>query len=302
MIIRGEIQLNDPVQTLLPEGAKLPEQDAQQITLIDLATHRSGLPRISLNLKDYDPTNPYVDYTAERLYEFLSTYELPRAIGEQFEYSNIGMGLLGHALAQRAKTSYRDLVIERILVPLGMKDTRIALSPSMQTRLAQGHNGKAQPTPNWDFPMLAGAGALRSTASDMLHFLKANLDGKILAAALSQVRIEKSTAGTDMAIGLGWLINKKYEDKPILWHDGGTGGSCFFMGLDMESRRGVVVLTNGQCGVNDIGFHLLDIRYMLSQPEPLRFRTEIHVDPQLLSRVTHVVFLVLVFESWIKTC
>ena len=111
------------------------------------------------NVDPADPANPFADYSVERLYEFLSSYQLPRDIGSRFEYSNIGGALLGHALAQRAGVDYGTLVEKRIAEPLGMSSTRIQLTPEMKSRLAVGHAYGLEPTPNWDLGSLVGAGA-----------------------------------------------------------------------------------------------------------------------------------------------
>ena len=175
MVQRGEVALADPVAKYLPAEVKVPERGGRAITLVDLSTHTSGLPRLPSNLQPKDPANPYADYTVEQLYQFLSTYQLTRDIGSQFEYSNLGGGLLGHALARRAGMDYEALVRSRITGPLGMSGTGITLSPQMKARLALGHNDKLVTVPNWDLPALAGAGALRSSVNDMLTFLAANL-------------------------------------------------------------------------------------------------------------------------------
>src|SRR5512146_219373 len=101
MVRRKEVSLDDPVARYLPASVKVPSRGGKQITLVDLATHTSGLPRVPSNLNVFSP-NPYANYSPEQLYEFLSGYQLTRDIGERFEYSNLGMGLLGHALARRA--------------------------------------------------------------------------------------------------------------------------------------------------------------------------------------------------------
>ena len=140
MVAKGEVKLDDPVAKYLPTSVKIPTRNGRQITLLDLATQSSGLPRMPDNLHPKDEANPYADYTVDQMYSFLSSYQLPRDIGSKYEYSNLGVGLLGHALALRAGKSYEDLVTERILRPLGMNDTRITLSPSMKSRLAPGHS------------------------------------------------------------------------------------------------------------------------------------------------------------------
>ena len=175
MTNRKEVMLDDPAAKYLPETVKMPKRNGKSITLLDLSTHTSGLPRLPSNLKLKDPLNPYADYSVDDLYQFLSGYTLPRDPGSEFEYSNLGAGLLGHLLAYRAGTDYESLVGRRITQPLGMPDTGITLSCSMEQRLATGHNAMLAPAANWDFPTLAGAGALRSTANDMLTFLEAFL-------------------------------------------------------------------------------------------------------------------------------
>ena len=86
MVERGEVALDDPVAKYLPVGVKMPERNGKQITLLDLSTHRSGLPRMPSNFNPKDPTRPYVDYPVERLYEFLSSHELRRGVDAEFEY------------------------------------------------------------------------------------------------------------------------------------------------------------------------------------------------------------------------
>ena len=158
MVRRGEVSLTDPVAKYLPESVKVPARGGRQITLVDLATHTSGLPRLPSNLKPKDASNPYADYSVAQLYEFLSHYELTRDIGAQYEYSNLGMGLLGHALALKGGTGYETLVRTRILEPLRMRDTAITLSPALRSRLAAGHDARGSAVANWDIPTLAGAG------------------------------------------------------------------------------------------------------------------------------------------------
>ena len=110
----------------------MPERGGRVITLEDLARHRSGLPRLPANLNaSTDPLNPYAQYSVKQLYEFLSSYTLPRDIGASFEYSNLGVGLLGHVLSLAAGKDYETLIRTRICLPLGMKDTVITLSPEL---------------------------------------------------------------------------------------------------------------------------------------------------------------------------
>jgi CubicO group peptidase (beta-lactamase class C family) len=284
MVQRGEVTLADPVAKYLPTGVKVPERGGRVITLVDLSTHTSGLPRMPSNFNPKDQANPYADYTVEQLYQFLSSYQLTRDIGSQFEYSNLGGGLLGQALAHRAGMDYEALVRSRITAPLGMSSTGVALTPELKARLATGHNDKLVAVSNWDIPALAGAGALRSSANDMLTFLAANLGyvksplGPAMAAMLS---VRRPTAGPKGGeIGLGWLITKPADDE-LVWHNGGTGGYRSFIGYDAKTRVGIVVLSNTftGAGIDDIGMHLLDTHVPLL-PAPKEHK-EITVDPKI---------------------
>ena len=163
MVERGELKLDDPVARYLPDGQTVPTRNGKHITLSDLATHTSGLPRDATNL-DVSQANPYAAYGAPQLYAFLSTYQLPRDPGERFEYSNVGASLLGHVLTRRAGATYEHLLRTRILTPLGMKDTTITLSTDQRDRLANGHGGALETLPLWEADALIGAGSIRSTA------------------------------------------------------------------------------------------------------------------------------------------
>ena len=286
MVTRKEVSLDDPAAKYLPENVRMPERNGKSITLLDLSTHRSGLPPLPGNLKPKDLRNPYADYSVEDLHEFLSGYTLPRDPGSEFEYSNLGGGLLGHLLAYRTGTAYESLIASRITEPLNMPDTGITLSSSMQQRMATGHTAMLAPTANWDLPTLAGAGALRSSVNDMLTFLEAFLGYKEspLASAMKAM-LEVHFAGK-ITVGLGWIILSTYGRK-IAAHDGGTGGFRSWIGYDPKERIGVVVLSNASTpiGVFDIGLHLLDPKWPLADPEPPKApkqRTEIPIDPKLL--------------------
>lgn len=284
MAERGEVNLNDPISKYLPKTVKVPTRNGGEITLLDLATQTSGLPRLPGNMRPKDPNNPYADYTVEQMYEFLSGYTLTRDIGEKYEYSNFGVGLLGHILALRAGTDYETLVIKRICTPLKMESTRAHLSPQMQARLAIGHDQGGKAVMNWDLPTLAGAGALRSTANDMLKFLAANMGlskSGLLTAMQKTHAMQKSTGIPDLSIGLGWHILSKYGTE-IIWHNGGTAGYHSFIGFDKQKGIGVVVLSNSVTDTDDIGFHLLESKYPLSKYEPLKERKAIKVDPKIL--------------------
>jgi CubicO group peptidase (beta-lactamase class C family) len=284
MVQRGEMALNDPVAKYLPGTVKVPQKDGKQITLVDLATHTSGLARMPTNFDPQNPNNPFVDYSAQQLYQFLSGYALTRDPGSQYEYSNLGAGLLGFVVSRRAGMPYEELVRRRICDPLKMTSTTITFTPAMRERLAVGHHVVGlQSVDNWDFGApLAAAGAIRSTANDLLKFLAANMGGAKTAPAAAMkalLTVRRPTGIPDLEIALGWHIWTT-DGKEVIWHNGATGGYRAFMGFDPKSRIGVVALSNtrSQQGVDDIGRHLLDDKVPLSVPpkEPTIFP----VDPK----------------------
>lgn len=288
MVQRGEVALTDPVAKYLPRGVKTPDWRGHQITLVDLATQTSGLPFFPTNLDAIEDPPSVARYTFDQLYAFLSGYELLRDVGVRWEYSNVGVGLLGHALSRRAGTSYEELVRNRITGPLGMKSTGIALSRSMKARFATGHDGKLQPAPDLQMPVLAGAGALRSSANDLLTFLGAFLgDKKSSLAPAMAAMLETRRLGDEMLDFLGaeqalgwWVLGK--GNNQVMGHGGDTPGFSSSVAYSPGMRTGVVVLSNTANSGDDLAMHLLRPSFPLSHPEGLpKAHKEIAVDPKL---------------------
>ena len=262
MVNKGEVSLDDPAAKFLPPGHRMPERNGRQITLRDLATHRSGLPRMPDNIGLMtDPDGPFADYDEAKLLAFLDGYQLTRDIGAEWEYSNLGVGLLGYLLARVAHTDYPTLLRQRITARLGMNDTVIALPPRLATRLVPAFDTYMQPARPWDVGVLTGAGGIRSSAADMLVFAKAVLDPKSpIAAALKtalSVRVPGAHARAEQA--LGWVILHPAPGRELLLHDGGTGGFRTVLAIEPAKGRAVVVLVNSAAepSAADLGLHLL---------------------------------------------
>jgi CubicO group peptidase (beta-lactamase class C family) len=282
MIVRGEVAASDPVAKFLPNIVRVPYFESTPITLLDLATYTSGLPRMPSNFAPRNASNPYADYSVEQLYDFVSNHKLRFRPGTHYEYANLGFGLLGHALALRAGKSYEELVVSRICAPLGMESTRITLSRSMQERLAHGHNASLEPVANWDIPTLAGAGALRSTANDLFKFLEMSVGNRPLplAPALAMTLGERHpTERPRVEVGLGWFLSTSHKDE-VAWKDGGTGGYAAFIGFSTKSRRASILLSNtADYGSNlKLGVHLINPAYALA-----RLHRQVAVDPAVLA-------------------
>lgn len=281
---RGEVTLDDPVQKYLPAGVKAPQLGEEPITLAHLASHASGLPRMPDNFAPGDPANPYADYTAEQMYAFLAGCKPARQPGEGVEYSNLGMGLLGHVLARHAGKSYAELLSERVLIPLGMTDTRITLDDALRARLAPGHDADGNVVTNWDLPTFAGAGALRSTTNDMLTFVAANLGltETPLQEAIATSHLKRATADGNNDVALGWHVNRKSK---LIWHNGQTGGYHSFCGFSTDRKFGIVICANTATGLIDPLANAILKRMAGQAVEPLALRKPVKVPDDVLERV-----------------
>lgn len=227
-----------------------------EITLLELATHSSGLPRMPDNFKPANPRNPYSDYTLSQFYQWLGSVELGE---KKFQYSNAGMGWLGQILAAKNGTNYEALVKAWISKPCGLSDTGIELTADQRGRTATPHQ-EGSPIPMWDIPTLAGAGALRGTAVDVLRWssLHAGLIESPLKGAMERVQRQRvSTKKGGAKVACGWMIQPSRKGN-IVWHNGGTGGTRSWTGFNQKAKRAVVVLANSSETVDDIGMHLLD--------------------------------------------
>lgn len=268
MVERGEVSLADPVLRFLPKEVNVPSRGGREITLEDLARHRSGLPREADNLmqKNRDYNESQAAYSVDKLYTFLSGYQLTHDIGSETAYSNVGVGLLGHALARHTNTDYESLVRSRVTDPLGMLSTAVVASPAMLARRATGHQQDGSPARFFGNPWIASAGALQSSVKDMMKFLAASMH--VEATPLGRAMQRMQHPGKNKAEEpLAWGVGKKY-DSEIWSHNGGTTGFSSYLAFDKVSGRGVVVLSNSAIPVDDIGSKILNRRFRLRQYAP----------------------------------
>ncbi len=251
-----------PASTYLPEEMKLPAFEGTEITLGALLEQTSGLPKLPTNLKPEIRKNPFADYSRESLADFINKYELPVKPGRKFVLSPVGYGLVGLAVEQQTGESFEALVKSRICEPLEMKNTSVSLNEVQRYNLARGHRGETQ-APLWDMPALAGSGALRSDAKDMLQFLGANLgliESPLLPAMEKTHQILLKSEKNNMAVAAGWLIFRT-ENTNIYYRSGLTGGHASFAGFHKKTKTGVIVLSNSASSVEKFGLSLLDHEY-----------------------------------------
>ncbi|MEV8630669.1 serine hydrolase domain-containing protein [Streptosporangium sp. NPDC051023] len=274
MAVTGTVDLDEPLVKLLPEGTRVPSRDGQEITLRHLATHTSGLPRLPKgmflsSLLHPSAPDPYVDCTTDVLLRGLAETRLGATPGHRFRYSNLGAGLLGLALAHRAGVAYETLVAQEICASLGLADTGITVDGERAGRFAQGHNRRRRPVSPWHLADLAGAGGLRSTAADLVTFVRAQLSvGTDVNAAQAGELVEAIRLSREVKqrinpiawIHLGWMgqrLHPRQGAHLMIWHNGGTGGFVSFVGFDPERGVAAIVLSNTQRSVDKAGFDLL---------------------------------------------
>jgi serine-type D-Ala-D-Ala carboxypeptidase/endopeptidase len=263
-VLAGRVKLADSAQQLLPPGVVLRQTGERSITLEDLATHYSGLPRMPAGFAPANPADPYADLGIDRLWASVHTAVPTRAPGTSYEYSNFGYATLGQLIGRWTGLSYPELVTQRIFQPLRMRSSSVGPSEALRTRAAQGYNGDNAPTPHWRMGGFAAAGAIHSNVPDMLAWIRANMAARSANAASAleramqlaqQPRADITTDGT-LRIGLAWMTTPTRDGH---WHNGGTGGFSSFAGFTDDGRRGVIILSNkGGQSVDAIGLHLLN--------------------------------------------
>lgn len=272
MLLRNEVRLQDPAQKYVEDGTRLPLVGDRPITLEELATYSSGLPRMPANFGR--SPREHARYSPRQMLEFLSELadrRQGRGPARHYLYSNLGFALLGHCLAQRAGERVRPLLLSRVVRPLGMESTCFEPGPRLIDRVAQTYGRNGQPVPPWETGAIAPAGMLRSNARDMLRFIAANVDrtDTPLRGAIRFAQLPRYRTGTtekqphEHEIGLAWFIDPK---TGLIDHDGSTGGSSAYVAFDPKTKVGVVVLMN-QKGGPAVGLARQILRFVNRHPQ-----------------------------------
>lgn len=259
----GRVSRRDPASKYLLAADDPAQAALAKITLLSLATHTSGLPRLPTNFgaAAFTP-DPYANYDRAKLLAALRADGPVAPGGNHVAYSNFGVAVLGQALAAAWKTSYADALTIHVLTPLDLKATSLGLAGMPRpVDLAPGHvSGRM--VPNWTFRAFAPAGALRSSARDMARFLKACLaksGGPLSDAINATLKPQFASDETGGYIGLGWFLNGSAGHR-VAWHNGATAGSHAFVAFDRKARTGIAILANFQKGPETLGFGLLGFK------------------------------------------
>jgi len=273
LVEKQAVRMDQTLQSLLPDSVSVPMGDGKPIELQHLATWSSGLPRFAgasvLPTLDMFPpfSRAHPPRSPKWLYDQLSSLEIPYPPGTHIDDSDLGMGLLGLALERASGTNYEKLLQREICGPLGLRDTRVTLTPQMQNRLALGlrmgwgsYRGwyVASPVRRWPDSAVPGAGDLCSTANDLLTLVRAHLAGFPLAGALAETRRPRLRVQGRPDVGFGWFIDSTSAGEAIVWQHG-AGGACRSYLAFIEGRGvGVVVLANAPIDVDLLGKRILN--------------------------------------------
>jgi CubicO group peptidase (beta-lactamase class C family) len=240
-VIEKKLTLDMTLRKLMGPTQTFADNKVAGITLLQLATHTSGLPRVPDEvLAAADPADPYARYDRTQLNATMARVKLAHAAPFPLSYSNLGVGLLGDLLSRLYGKPWEELVQERITKPLRMKDTGVALNAEQQKRLVPPYAGAEAAKP-WHFSALAGAGALRSTAADMLVFGRAlaRPDGSPLKEAIRLMEQPRMDGTSGLCLGI-----MNIEGRPGYWFQGGTGGFTSWISARTADAHVVSILIN----------------------------------------------------------
>jgi CubicO group peptidase (beta-lactamase class C family) len=237
-VVEKKVTLETTISSVLDPKLKFADPRIAAITLKQLSTHTSGLPRLPDNLDaGAVEDDPYAHYDEKLLLAYLTSAKLEGEGPYSCSYSNLGVGLLGHLLGKVDEMSWEKAILEKICLPLGLNDTSVHPGPMLP--LATPHAGE-KGVKQWHLDAMAGAGALRSTAADLLKFGEAMLHPeqtplKDAWAIALQAQADAPAMGGQ--IGLGVFLGMR-EGERFLSHDGGTGG--YSSSLQVIPAKGIV--------------------------------------------------------------
>jgi beta-lactamase class C len=259
---RGEMRLHDPVAKYVTELQK--GGDIQEVTLGQIASHTSGLPREPGQYETWHRGK----YNLPDFIRFLNEWQADpqHEPGKQDIYSNLAMILLRLALERRFHEPFATLMKERITGPLGMDSTALQLSPALRARAVQGYGplGRAIGQPgvgtsgNMDF---AVAGQIFSSPRDMAVFLTANMgelpDRRELQDAMAFAQQGVFTVNPRFTQGLAWQIVRR-DDLTVIDKNGGLPVTSTYIGFAPAPKVGIVILENrGRQKATGVGRQIL---------------------------------------------
>lgn len=252
-----KIKLDDDIRKYLPGHYPDLQYKGQPITVVSLSNHTSGLPAFPVSQEktaDYDPSNPFVNYSKTRLYKYLSTFKPDTLPGLKAVYSNLGFAVLGNVLENACQLPLETLLQQVITGPLKMNSTFFIVPPLQIDRFTTGYSGATgQEVAHWEFGDFKAAGGLKSDLNDMLLYLKANLNTINADYLLTQQPTNQQDGFTR---GLAW-ITEPLKGQELVSHTGGTAGYRSYCGFIKTQKTGVVILSNSSTEIEEMATDIL---------------------------------------------
>ena len=253
---KGKINLDGPANKYLPDSIPALSFEGVPVTVKSLINHSSGIPRMPDNFTGVDDNDPYKEYDNSKMFSFYKHFKPTRKPGASYEYSNLAAGTVGVILEKLNKDTYEKMLFNTITKPLGMNDTRQYLRKEDSVRFAKGYADGNYAAP-WNFKAFMGAGGIRSTAADMVKYAEAQL-GKAPTALNKDIQLTHTPTFTsgNTTVALAWHYIKPGADE-ILFHNGGTGGYRSYLGVNLQKKFAVVMLSNTTISVDGLGNDLM---------------------------------------------
>lgn len=253
MAARGEVGYDTPLADLVGDRVEFANPAVGKITLLELATHTSGLPRLPANLSMSESAGPYADYDGDDLLAAIGGARAEQPLGDHYAYSNFGAGLLGYLLGRVHGGGYERALAERVLSPLGLAATEFDPDDNRAAGYSDG-----EVVPDWTFDALAGAGALWSNTEDLVRLARIQLgvEANPLDHSLEVDREVVEPEAGGYAVTRVWHVAESPEG-PVYWHNGGTGGFGSFFGFRPATGEAVILLVAGKADPTRAGMQWL---------------------------------------------
>jgi len=238
VLMEHKIPESSSIIKYLPDSVQQ-NKKLEGISFLSLMNHTSGLPRLPGNMKMKNIRQPYENYKAEDLFNYLKNCT-PKPDGKS-NYSNLGAGLAGVLAERISKKSYASLLDQYIFIPFKMgKQNDPAQIKSI------GYYGKDDKAEYWNMDVLAPAGGIRSSANEILTYLH---NMSFPSTPVSKQIVDELTTQTvaitpGIGVGLGWHILNEKNLQPIYWHNGGTYGFSTFSAFTKDKSKAVIVVIN----------------------------------------------------------
>jgi len=258
-VTKNQISLTDTIDDYFPPNIHIPNKDGVHIKFLNLLNHTSGIPREP----DLPDEQAFASFNETDLANYFDALQLKATPGDSYEYSNLGMGLVGYLMERITGESYNKLLKEKIFVPFGMTYTTCNEADFITDNIAQGYYGNAKADFYKWSDIFASAGVIKSNLHDMMIYLRENIDfsNSSLKDALILTKSRTFMVDEHFYIGLGWHLTIDGNGDEIYWHNGGTKGFSTFIAYNNSTKDGVVVLINSYCfgEQNVIGIETLNL-------------------------------------------